>query len=286
MKPWLVLITALFTARVAAAQLLSCTVSVPTVNFGNYTGALSAPGATAVSVTCPILISYNVGLNAGTGSGATTTTRKMTGPGSFTLSYQLFQNASHTTNWGNTVGTDTVSGTGTSSAQTINMYPQAAAGQNVAPGTYTDTITASVTSLLGTATTTFTVTATVQPNCVISANALNFGTYSGALINTSSALSVTCTDTTVFNIGLNAGTATGATVTTRKMTGPSSAKLNYSLFRDSGRTLNWGNTVGSDTLSSTGTGVAQPFSVYGQIPAGQYVVPGAYADTIIATVTY
>jgi spore coat protein U-like protein len=28
------------------------------------------------------------------------------------------------------------------------------------------------------------------------------------------------------------------------------------------------------------------FSVLGQIPAGQYVVSGAYADTITVTVTY
>ena len=56
-------------------------------------------------------------------------------------------------------------------------------------------------------------------------------------------MTVTCTNTTTFNIGLNAGTATGATVTTRKMTGPASATLNYKLFRDSARTQNWGNTV-------------------------------------------
>jgi spore coat protein U-like protein len=179
-----------------------------------------------------------------------------------------------------------VAGTGTSSAQTINIYPQAAAGQNVAPGTYTDTVTASVTDLLGTVTTTFSVTATVLANCMISANGLNFGTYTGLLINASSLLTVTCTNTTVFNIGLNAGTAPGATVTTRKMTGPASATLVYSLFRDSVRTQNWGNTVGTDTLLSTGIGTAQQFNVYGRIPAGQYVAPGAYADTIIATVTY
>jgi spore coat protein U-like protein len=44
--------------------------------------------------------------------------------------------------------------------------------------------------------------------------------------------------------------------------------------------------VGTDTLASTGTGVAQSITVYGQIPAGQYVSPGTYNDTIIATITY
>ena len=56
-------------------------------------------------------------------SGATTTTRKMTGS-SGTLSYQIFQNSSRTTNWGNTSGSDEVTGTGTGSNQTINAYAQ------------------------------------------------------------------------------------------------------------------------------------------------------------------
>ena len=270
-----------------------CTLSAQPVNFGNYTGTLVTPGASVLSVastSCPLLtLSFAAGLSAGTGVGATTTTRKMTGPGSATLSYQLFQNASHTTNWGNTPGTDTVSGT---PGTTLNIYPQLAAGQNNAPGTYTDTITVTVTEYLlgllvaGTSTTTFTVTATIVPNCLISASPLNMGNYSGALLNATSALTVTCTNTTVFNIGLNAGTATGATVTTRKMTGPGSATLNYKLFRDSGLTQNWGMTVGTDTFSSTGSGLAQQITVYGQIPAGQFVTPGTYNDTIIATITY
>jgi spore coat protein U-like protein len=270
----------------AGAQFFSCSVSAPTMNFGNYTGALVAPGATPLSVQCPLFTAYTVSLNAGTGAGATTTTRKMTGPGSSTLSYQLFQNSSRTTNWGNTVGTDTVSGTGGLFAQTLNIYPQLPAGQNNAPGTYTDTITVSVQTAFGTNTATFTVTATILANCLLSASQLNMGNYSGAVVNATSLLTVTCTNTTVFNIGLNAGTSPGATVTTRKMTGPGSATLNYNLFRNSGLTQNWGNTVGTDTFSSTGNGLAQSFSVYGQIPAGQFVAPGTYNDTIIATITY
>ena len=71
-------------AQKAAAQLLVCSVSVGPMNFGTYTGTLLTPGATAITVACPILLPYTVGLNAGLGSGATTTTRKMTGPGSAT----------------------------------------------------------------------------------------------------------------------------------------------------------------------------------------------------------
>ena len=137
-----------------------------------------------------------------------------------------------------------------------------------------------------TVTTTFGVSATVQSTCLISASALAFGTYTGVVDNATSTVSVTCTNTTTYNVSLNAGTATGATVTTRKMTGPSAALLNYSLFSNSGMTANWGNIIGTDTVAGTGNGSSQAITVYGQVPASQYVTPGSYADTITATVTY
>jgi len=137
-----------------------------------------------------------------------------------------------------------------------------------------------------TVTTTFGVSATVQATCLVSATALAFGTYTGVVANSTSTVSVTCTNTTPYNVGLSAGLATGATVTARKMTGPASALLNYSMFSDSSRTVNWGQTVGTDTVAGSGNGSAQAITVYGQTAAGQYVAPGAYSDTITATVTY
>lgn len=137
-----------------------------------------------------------------------------------------------------------------------------------------------------TTTTTFAVSATVQATCLVSASPMSFGSYTGAVVNTTSTVSVTCTNTTSYNVGLSAGLATGATVTTRQMTGPSSAVLGYSLFSDSSRSVNWGSTIGSDTITGTGNGSSQPLTVYGQATAGQYVTPGSYTDTITATVTY
>jgi len=40
------------------------------------------------------------------------------------------------------------------------------------------------------------------------------------------------------------------------------------------------------TASLNGNGASQPITIYGQIPAGEYVTPGAYTDTITVTVTY
>jgi spore coat protein U-like protein len=65
------------------------------------------------------------------------------------------------------------------------------------------------------------------------------------------------------------------------MTGTGSALLGYALYSDTGRTVNFATTA-----SITGSGAAQPITIYGQIPAGEYVAPGSYTDTITATVTY
>ncbi len=141
-------------------------------------------------------------------------------------------------------------------------------------------------ALAATATTTFAVSATVQATCLVSATPMAFGTYTGAVAASTSTVSVTCTNTTPYNVGLSAGNAAGATVTTRKMSGPNAAVLAYALTSDSAHSVNWGQTVGTDTVAGTGSGSAQALTVYGQVAAGQYVAPGAYADTITATVSY
>ena len=138
-----------------------------------------------------------------------------------------------------------------------------------------------------TATTTFAVTATVEGTCTVTATAMAFGNYVPTTASTStSSVSVTCTNGTTYNVGLDAGKATGATVGNRSMTGPGSVLLNYVLTQDSAHTINWGDTVGTDTVTGTGNGSAQSITVYGQVAANQYVTANAYTDTITATVTY
>jgi spore coat protein U-like protein len=280
----LLMLLGLMAASVSASA-QACTDTALPLAFGVYTGTL-LNGTGTVTVTCHGNPSWKLSLDAGLGVGATTTTRKMTGPGGVTLNYRLFQDSARTSNWGNNNGVDVVSGTGNGLPQPQTVYGQIAAGQYIAPGVYTDTITASVTASGNTAAATFTVSATVVATCLVSATPMAFGTYTGAVVNSTSTISFTCTNTTAYNVGLSAGTATGATVSNRSMTGPASALLSYMLFRDSGRTLNWGNTVGTDTMSGTGSGLQQSFTVYGRITSGQYPRPGNYADTITATITY
>lgn len=141
-----------------------------------------------------------------------------------------------------------------------------------------------------TATSTFGVTATVQAKCRISAVALAFGSYdptSATPLDATSTITVRCNKNKAYDIGLNAGTFSGATVTTRKMSGPDAAGLAYALTQDSGYATNWGETVGTDTKNvASATGSNQDHTVYGRIAIEQFVVDGAYSDTITATITY
>jgi spore coat protein U-like protein len=152
--------------------------------------------------------------------------------------------------------------------------------------TYTDSPTASISgSGITTVTAQFSVTATIVKDCTVSATNLPFGNYTGAVKTATTRVSVTCTSGTAYTVGLSAGLATGATVTTRQMQNGSTL-LNYGLFTDSGHTTNWGNTSATNWVSGTGSGSAQAITVYGQIPAAQYVKPGSYTDTITVSVTY
>jgi len=140
-----------------------------------------------------------------------------------------------------------------------------------------------------TATTNFTVQIEITAECLInSATALDFGA-SGVLSSATtgtSIITVQCTSGTSYDVGLNAGLGAGATVASRKMTGPASATVTYSLYTDAAHTSVWGETIGTDTVSSTGTGAAQAYTVYGQVPAQSTPAVGTYSDTITVTVTY
>ncbi|MGA2649185.1 MAG: spore coat protein U domain-containing protein [Terracidiphilus sp.] len=256
------------------AAALPCSLSISTLNFGTYSGAL-LNGTGTGKITCQSgADGWDIVMYTGAGAGATETTRYMTGPNGVELGYKLFTDAARTNNWGDTTGNE-LSGSGTTS---FTVYGQVTAGQVVPPGTYTDT--------MNTATTTFSVTVIIAKACSISATNMAFGTYTRTLVQSTSTISVNCTDLTPYNVGLNAGVATGATVTNRSMTGPGSALLKYQLFSNSGYTTNWGNTVGTDTVAGTGNGATQPLTVYGQIPALELTAQGSYTDTITVTITY
>ena len=126
------------TASIAA----TCTISTSAVAFGAYAGTqVDATGT--VTANCITGTAWTIGLGTGTGTGATTSNRKMTS-GANTLGYGLFSDSTHTTNWGNAIGTDTIAGTGTGASQNQTVYGSIPTGSVPAAGSYTDTVVATI----------------------------------------------------------------------------------------------------------------------------------------------
>jgi spore coat protein U-like protein len=130
------------------------------------------------------------------------------------------------------------------------------------------------------------VSATVTASCVVGAAPLAFGNYAGGILDQTANLSVQCTSGTPYTVGLDNGTGTAASAATRQMTGPNNQTLGYGVYSDAARTVTWGSTTGTNTISGTGTGTPQSIPAYGRIPASQAPSPGAYTDTITVTLTY
>lgn len=139
-----------------------------------------------------------------------------------------------------------------------------------------------------TATDTFTVQITIQETCQIdSATNMDFGTV-GILNNetATSTIDVTCTNGTPYDLGLDAGTGTGATVASRLMTGGGTETVEYSLYQENTHTTLWGETIGTDTVAATGDGTQQSYTVYGQLATQATPSVDTYTDTITVTLTY
>ena len=127
----------------------------------------------------------------------------------------------------------------------------------------------------------------IQASCeVVSTSDLDFGTVAttSAAIDQSAAITVKCSNSTPFNIGLGGGTS--GSVNDRKMSGPGNGFVSYSLYRDSSRTQHWGDTPGTNTSASTGTGANQTFTVYGRVNSQNTPEPGSYSDVVTVTINY
>ena len=137
--------TASTTFRVSAKVQAVCEVTATDLAFGTYTSQGGAPlqGTTLLRATCTPNSSYNVGLNEGTSPGATVNARKMVS-GTQALNYQLYSDSARTTIWGNTPGTDTVTGVGTGLAVDHTVFGAVPPAQVVPAGDYGDTITVRV----------------------------------------------------------------------------------------------------------------------------------------------
>jgi len=139
--------TTSFTVTATVAN--SCIVSASTLAFPTYlpTATAATTGSTTLDVTCTLGAPYTVALSNGSGTGADPTAgasgRKMTGPSSALLAYNLYQDSGYSQAWGST-GLYLLSGTGTGLQAALTVYGRVPASQVVAAGSYTDTINVTV----------------------------------------------------------------------------------------------------------------------------------------------
>lgn len=140
------------TATVAA----SCNVvSTTDIAFGTYDPAdvnFSTPldGTGSITIRCVRGVVANValdqGLFAGAGSTCVAPLRRMSDGGTERLSYDIYQNAARTTVWGCDATNDqTFTAASPSTPTVLTTYGRVPAGQDVAVGSYEDTVTVTVT---------------------------------------------------------------------------------------------------------------------------------------------
>ena len=121
-----------------------CHLASTNLNFGSAGVLVSAvAGTSTVTATCSATTPYTVGLNGGNANATDPTQRKMAN-GAVQVTYGLYQNAAHTSPWGN-LSSNWVSGTGSGLAQAATVFGLIPAQTTPAPAIYSDTIVATVT---------------------------------------------------------------------------------------------------------------------------------------------
>jgi spore coat protein U-like protein len=132
----------------------ACTINAATLNFGSNAGTalIASPvsGSTTVSVTCTNGSPYSIGMD--NGANVSGSQRRMNSGANY-LNYNLFVDAGHANPWTTaasnstcTTASDCYLGTGSGSAQSVNIYGAVPAVGSAPPtGIYTDTVTMTIT---------------------------------------------------------------------------------------------------------------------------------------------
>lgn len=304
----------------AARAATTCVANASNISFGSVSvgtvaGATSTgtiyEGCSGGWATRGNLATCNA-IGAGANS-VSSTNRTMTN-GAYSIAYNLYSDSAYSKPYADP-GADTFNIPYTTAAggyTTTTTYAKILAAASVPPGLYTDTyattaqsfidfdtwnttnppITCGFNSLYTGLALNFTVSVTVLASCSIATGNLSFGSVSvlTANVDATAGLTVTCTNTTPYTISLGPGTGAGATPANRLMTQAGGATVAYGLYQDSARSQPWGATpppaANSDTVNGVGTGSAQTLTVYGRVPAQTTPPQGAYADTVLVTLTY
>lgn len=134
---------------VSATVANNCTISTSALAFGSYdpigTNA-SAPmdGTGSVTITCTKGATTTIGLDAGSNAPGSGTTRAMI-TASVKLDYELYSDSGRTAVWGNSgASLFTPPAAPNRNPRSFTVFGRIPAGQDVASGSYTDSVLATV----------------------------------------------------------------------------------------------------------------------------------------------
>jgi spore coat protein U-like protein len=136
------------TLNVSANVASNCLVTAAPLAFADYDASNTVDGSANLSVRCSSGTPYTIKLGGGVNG---TVTQRLLSFGTNNLEYNLYTSATRTTVWGETVGINTVPGTGqgmsSTKANTHTVYGTIAnsdANQDAPTGLYTDTVAVTV----------------------------------------------------------------------------------------------------------------------------------------------
>ncbi len=301
------------------AHAQTCTYSITNIVFSGVDVTLNqtfdTTGTLTINCTGNAARTVRVCPNIGTGTGNTTASNpRQLANGANRMNFNIYQDFARTTIWGSHLWAysptpptiDIPLAPAGSGSATRTLYARVNAGQQTLTAlTFSSAFTTTTHSNLRYAYTTagscatigsgrrggvapFTVTATNNKTCRVTAGDLNFGAITGfaigADIDVNATATVTCTNATAYRVLLSNG-VTGTGPTSRKMTNGANS-VTYGIYRNAARTQAWGNTSGVNSLAGTGTGLSQTITMYGRVPVQTVPPPGVYSDTIVMTIEY
>lgn len=306
-----------FVTTPAKAQF--CSVSSGNLNFG--TVDLSSGAAVNTNSTLSVFCFGTPGAtvricpnyNSGTGGVSAGGNPRQMLSGINQLNYNIYRNAAYTQVWGSyvwgmpptppTINITLSGGFFGFGATAFTLRGRISAGQIGTPaGAYNSNFSGTQTRIsyryasfgncaaitaAGGVQAAFNVTANVISNCRLQATNLNFGT-AGVLasnVDSSNSITVQCTSGLPYTIGLDGGLSGAPSPELRKLANGGD-EITYGIYQNAARTVPWGDNIGTNTVSSTGTGLAQVFTGFGRVPAQTTPAAGTYSDTVVVTITY
>lgn len=134
-----------FPFTVSATVTNNCTIGATNLSFGTAGVIGGGIDATSnLSVTCTNNDAWRISLNGGGSGNVAARVMQRTGGGG-SVGYQLYTDSARTLAWGDgTGGTTRATGTGTGLAQAVTVYGRVPAQTTPMPGSYGDTVTATI----------------------------------------------------------------------------------------------------------------------------------------------